>query len=99
MRVDEIALGVWGVEVHELGGIRAARLIDILERNVANWRRNVKPAWALLDIADSSEKACALVKELKERRRLQTADHRPQTEEPAAGAAAGTGPGDSVGMG
>ena len=69
MRAQQAALELWGVEVHRLGGIRAARMLDILERNVATWRKGLPQEWTLLDIADGSERAIVIVQELKEKRR------------------------------
>ncbi len=94
MRAQQAAMVLWGVEVHRLGGIKAARMLDILERNVATWRKGLPQEWTLLDIADGSERACAIVRELKEMRRREGREEleKKDAEEAAAGAAAATEP-------
>jgi hypothetical protein len=99
VRAQYAALVLWGVEVHRRGGIKAARMLDILERNVATWRKGLPQEWTLLDIADGSERACAIVRELKEMRRREGREEleKKDAEEaggPATGAVAGTEPGE-----
>jgi hypothetical protein len=65
VKAHTAALELWGVEMHRLGGMRAARLIDILERNKARLLKGEAQEWALLDLCDGAEQAQVVLRELK----------------------------------
>jgi hypothetical protein len=104
VRAQQAALELWGIEVHRLGGIRAARMLDILERNVGTWRKGLLQDWTLLDIADGSERAIVIVRELKEKRRKERREEglaalRSAAPEGGEGDEAGLAPTDATGPG
>ena len=65
MKAQQAAVELWGVEMHRLGGMRAARLIDILERNKMRFLKAEQQEWALLDLCDGAEQAQVVLRELK----------------------------------
>ena len=69
MKAQQAAVELWGVEMHRMGGMRAARLIDILERNKMRFLKAEQQEWALLDLCDGAEQAQVVLRELKAVRR------------------------------